>query len=188
MFAIFIIFAVASAATAQFHCYYTDPLRPQLAMFSTITAFDSIRGNQLNLQLSTCTPARLWLLSRGGSRLPDVAQINTMQAFSQTVYPRVLNSINAGRTQLCAPKIIWDSGRLMLRSRPIEIWNFLKLDGRNLETWLDDFKQDSRKFYREPTIQFNLGSVTLTENEHLTLPKLMRKDFLAIKMSFWKKV
>lgn len=101
--AIFLV-SLASMATAQSgHCYYTDPLQPQRGMFSTVTAFDSIRGNQLSLQLSTCTPARLWLLSRGGSRLPEEAQINTMRTFSQSVFPRVLNSINAGRSQLCDP-------------------------------------------------------------------------------------
>lgn len=143
MFGIFILFtlSLASMVSAQAgYCYYTDPLQPQRAMFSTITAFDSIRGNQLNLQLSTCTPARLWLFSRGGSRLPDGPQINTMQAFSQNIYPRVLSSINAGRTQLCAPDAnnlrFWSFNTSITPDRNLELAQTGWTELRNLATRL----------------------------------------------------
>jgi multiple inositol-polyphosphate phosphatase/2,3-bisphosphoglycerate 3-phosphatase len=86
-----------------FYCFATDPLRPQLGMFRTATQYDNIRGNAFNTPISTCTPARTWVLSRGGSRLPDATQINTMRGFYQTLRSRVTRGIELGRASLCRP-------------------------------------------------------------------------------------
>lgn len=84
-----------------FYCYATDPIRPQLGMFSTLSQYDNIRGNALNTPISTCTPARFWMISRGGSRLPDAGQITTMRNFYQNLRNRVTRGIDLGRASLC---------------------------------------------------------------------------------------
>lgn len=105
----FIILALASMASAQlsthdpFYCYATDPIQPQRGMFQTTTQLDNIRGNGLNTPLSTCTPVRFWMLSRGGSRLPDEGEINTMRDFYQDLRNRVRRGIDLGRASLCRP-------------------------------------------------------------------------------------
>ena len=98
------LFAFASAQQSThdpFYCYTTDPIRPQAQMFTTNSAYENIRGNSVENLLSNCTPTKFWMMSRGGTRLPNENQIIEMTRFGAYLQPRVVNNSDAGRTQLC---------------------------------------------------------------------------------------
>lgn len=107
MFIKIFLFALASLASAEVslhdphYCYSTDPIRPQLGMFSSRTNYDNTHGNSLNIPLSTCTPVRLWMFARGGSRLPSAGDIRDSQSHYQQDRDDVVNSDDLGRTTMC---------------------------------------------------------------------------------------
>lgn len=102
----FVALALVVVSAQQQHdpnyCYATDPIRPQLARFSSRTAYETIRGPVINPGVSACTPAKFWFYSRHAARLPGVNDIGRMS----TIQPQVNNIIAAraaGRGQaVCA--------------------------------------------------------------------------------------
>lgn len=104
---IILLLAIAGLASSQqsthdpFYCLSNDPIRPQNSMFSTVTAYDNIRHNSVNPNLSTCRPVKFWMLSRGGTQTPSVDQINAMRTLSEDLRSRVERSSDQGRSQLC---------------------------------------------------------------------------------------
>lgn len=103
----FFLLPLASLSYAQisthdpFYCYARDPVRPQLSMFGPHGQYESVRGNALETPLSNCTPTRLWLLARGGTRLPNDTQLINMMAFRERLHTRTIANIESGRAQLC---------------------------------------------------------------------------------------
>lgn len=41
-----------------FYCFSQDPIRPQVGMFATTTAYETVRGQHINPNVSTCTPSK----------------------------------------------------------------------------------------------------------------------------------
>ncbi|CAO1429342.1 unnamed protein product [Diamesa serratosioi] len=100
-----VLFAtVVVLANAQQHdpnyCFVTDPIRRQLGMFSSRTAYEINRGRSINPAVSSCTPSRFWFYTRHAARLPGVNDINRINAIS-TQHQRIITAYNAGRSSLC---------------------------------------------------------------------------------------
>lgn len=89
-----------------FYCYAQDPIRPQVGMFANLTAYESNRGrNLVDPNVSTCTPAKFWLISRHGTRLPSRSELENIFANSERLQRDILSNYEAGRTTLCAADI-----------------------------------------------------------------------------------
>lgn len=108
MFFIFLL-PLASLSFAQvsnhepFYCYARDPLRPQRRMFGIPAHYDDVRGNALETSLSTCSPSKLWLIARGGTRYPGASLTDNMVQSSNRIQADLIESIDAGMAQLCRP-------------------------------------------------------------------------------------
>lgn len=88
-----------------FYCFSEDPIRPQSAMFSIHTAYETVRGKSINANVSACTPSKLWMIGRHGTRLPNANAINNMLAHSERLHSAILTNYNQGKTSLCASDI-----------------------------------------------------------------------------------
>lgn len=88
-----------------FYCFSQDPIRPQVGMFATTTAYETVRGQSINLNVSTCTPSKFWLVSRHGTRLPAVANLVNILENYERLHKEVLSNYDNGRTSLCASDI-----------------------------------------------------------------------------------
>ena len=98
---IFVVILAAASIASAFsvhdpnYCYANDFLRTQRPRWSDRTSNDFVRGtNQVNPNVSSCTPAKFWLYMRHGDRLPSVNDINRMIPFSQTVSKNNFHSEN----------------------------------------------------------------------------------------------
>ena len=107
---IFVVTFLAAFAFAQisthdpYYCYAEDPIQPQRSMFSFVTQLDSVRGSGLNFgapRISSCRPNRFWMLARGGSRLPNEAQIVAMRSLEANIRARINRGIDRGRANFC---------------------------------------------------------------------------------------
>lgn len=88
-----------------FYCFSEDPLRPQTAMFSIHTAYETVRGETINPNVSTCIPSKLWMLGRHGTRLPNAVEVNNMLQHSERLHIDILANYEQGKTSLCASDI-----------------------------------------------------------------------------------
>lgn len=87
-----------------FYCYTQDPIRPQNEWFGFHTGYETIRGRNINANVSTCNPSKFWLLSRHGTRWPNPTELNNIWAIDP-VHEEILSNYNRGRTSLCASDI-----------------------------------------------------------------------------------
>ncbi|KAG4066312.1 hypothetical protein HA402_000536 [Bradysia odoriphaga] len=105
IFILSMTWAVAKAnvsAHNPFYCFATDPIRPQNQMFATKVAYEAVRGNGfINPAISTCTPSKLFIYGRHGSRLPSSSDTLRMINIHESLKARVIENYEAGRTQLC---------------------------------------------------------------------------------------
>ncbi|KAG5672852.1 hypothetical protein PVAND_002941 [Polypedilum vanderplanki] len=85
-----------------FYCYSSDPIRPQVGMFATKSSYETNRGRSIDPNVSACTPAKFWLLSRHGTRLPSRGDITGILNNYERLHRDVSVNYNAGRTSLCA--------------------------------------------------------------------------------------
>ncbi|CRK90523.1 CLUMA_CG004135, isoform A [Clunio marinus] len=60
------------------YCYSSDPLRPQNGMHASQSSYQAIHRPNVNPNVSTCTPTRLWFVSRHGGRYPDPVTMQSM--------------------------------------------------------------------------------------------------------------
>ncbi|XP_037024280.1 multiple inositol polyphosphate phosphatase 1-like [Bradysia coprophila] len=89
-----------------FYCYAQDPIRPQVGMFSSITSYETNRGhNMVDPNVSTCTPAKFWFVSRHGTRLQSRSELENIFANNERLHRDILSNYEAGRTSLCAADI-----------------------------------------------------------------------------------
>lgn len=88
-----------------FYCYSEDPIRPQVQMFATTTAYESVRGQNINATTSTCEPTKFWLVSRHGTRIPATANLANIIGNYERLHRQVLSNYDSGRTSLCASDI-----------------------------------------------------------------------------------
>lgn len=135
-----ILLSILSIVSAQisthdpFYCFATDPIRPQTSMFTTISAYDQIRGNSLQTPLSNCTPSRFWMIGRGGTRLPGEPEIQNLSNLSENLRSRVDRSSELGRAQLCRGDsenlLAWRFDETITANRSLELtttgWNELR--------------------------------------------------------------
>lgn len=85
-----------------FYCYFNDPIRPQVGMFSIISTYETSRGRSIDPNVSNCTPSKFWLVSRHGTRLPNEADIQNMIDMNERLKADILRNYIMGRTSLCA--------------------------------------------------------------------------------------
>ncbi|XP_037025319.1 multiple inositol polyphosphate phosphatase 1-like [Bradysia coprophila] len=84
-----------------FYCYSQDPIQPQNAWFGIHTAYETIRGRNINANVSTCNPSKFWMISRHGTRWPNPTELNNIWA-SARIHDDILSNYDQGRTSLCA--------------------------------------------------------------------------------------
>lgn len=87
-----------------FYCYSEDPIRPQNAWFGIHTAYETIRGQIINPNMSTCNPSKFWMLGRYGTRLPNPTELTNIFG-NERLYQEILSNYEQGRTSLCASDI-----------------------------------------------------------------------------------
>lgn len=88
-----------------FYCLSTDPIQPQIRMFTSRTAYDVARGENINPNVSTCNPSKAFMITRHGSRLPESSDIALMFERGQQLRSEILSNYDNGRTSLCAADI-----------------------------------------------------------------------------------
>lgn len=88
-----------------FYCYSEDPIRPQISMFGIQCPYEVIRGQNINQNVSICTPSKFWMLSRHGTRNPAPNAINNILDNSERIHRDILANYEQGRTTLCASDI-----------------------------------------------------------------------------------
>lgn len=106
--AVSLTFLWVDASVSQhnpFYCYSTDPIRPQVELFSIISTYETHRGNVVATNASSCTPAKFWLISRHGTRLPTRSDITNMLEHNERLHSEILRNYDAGRSSLCAADI-----------------------------------------------------------------------------------
>ncbi|CAO1429350.1 unnamed protein product [Diamesa serratosioi] len=87
----------------SFYCFASDPLRIQDSMYATQSSYEASRGRSVNANVSTCRPAKFWLVARHGGRTPGSNDLERMIAFvSGTRQEEIVRNYNAGLTALCA--------------------------------------------------------------------------------------
>lgn len=88
-----------------FYCHSTDPIQPQIAQFTSRTAYDVARGESINPNVSTCNPSKIFMITRHGARLPTADDISLMQQRVDELRSEILTNYNNGRTSICAADI-----------------------------------------------------------------------------------
>lgn len=88
-----------------FYCYSEDPIRPQLEMLAIQTSYESIRGQSINPNVSSCTPSKFWMIGRHGTRLPNLNEVTNMLEHNQRLHRDILSNYDQGRTSICASDI-----------------------------------------------------------------------------------
>lgn len=88
-----------------FYCHSTDPIKPQLGMFTSRTAYDVVRGDNINPNVSTCNPSKIFMITRHGSRFPTAADIANMSERGDQLRREIVTNYDNGRTSLCASDI-----------------------------------------------------------------------------------
>lgn len=88
-----------------FYCFSQDPIRPQIGMFATTTAYETVRGQTIDPNVSNCTPSKFWMVSRHGTRLPAVGNLMNILENYQRLHKAVLSNYDNGMTSLCAADI-----------------------------------------------------------------------------------
>ncbi len=113
MFSVTNLFLLSLAAIATdagvsvhnpFYCYSEDPIRPQNAWFGIHTAYETARGQNINANVSTCDPAKFWMLGRHGTRWPNPTELNNIWA-NIRLRNETVSHHNQGKTTLCASDI-----------------------------------------------------------------------------------
>lgn len=138
----FFLISLASLSYAHvtthdpFYCFARDPILPQLSMFGALGQYESVRGNALEVPISNCTPSKLWLLGRGGTRLPNDTQLANMMTFHERLHTRTVANIDSGRAQLCRPDadniIRWQFNQSITMQRTFELTQTGRNELRNL--------------------------------------------------------
>ncbi|KAJ6632676.1 Multiple inositol polyphosphate phosphatase 1 [Pseudolycoriella hygida] len=82
------------------YCFSTDTSKPQLAMFSTKTSYDSVKGSSVNPNVSACTPSKFWLLQRHGTRIANANQISKFPNIPP-IQAKAISNHDNGKGTLC---------------------------------------------------------------------------------------
>lgn len=85
-----------------FYCHTLDPIRPQIGMFAIHTPYETVRGQSINQNVSTCNPSKFWMLSRHGTRLPNANELTNILERNERIHSEILSFYEQGRTSLCA--------------------------------------------------------------------------------------
>ena len=86
----------------RFYCFSQDPVKPQIGMFATKSTYETNRGQNIDAHASTCTPSKLWLLSRHGTRLPSKTELGKIFEVNEILHRDILRNYDEGKTSLCA--------------------------------------------------------------------------------------
>lgn len=84
------------------YCYSTDQIRPQLGMFTTHTAYETVRGRAIDPNVSSCTPSKFWFFVRHGTRTLRLDDLMTVFEHSERLQSEIVQNYESGRSTLCA--------------------------------------------------------------------------------------
>ncbi|KAJ6633028.1 Multiple inositol polyphosphate phosphatase 1, partial [Pseudolycoriella hygida] len=66
------------------------------------TSYEAVRRTSVNPAVSSCTPSRVWFVSRHGGRFPHPPELQDMFDFADsTIQADIVRNYEAGRTTLC---------------------------------------------------------------------------------------
>lgn len=102
---VIILTAAGVSVNNPFYCYSEDPHKPQIAMYSINTPYEIIRGRGINANVSTCSPSKFWMLSRYGTRLPNLDETTNILSSYSRLHSEILDNYDQGKTSLCAADI-----------------------------------------------------------------------------------
>lgn len=88
-----------------FYCHSQDPIKPQIGMFAIHSPYETIRGQSIDRNASTCNPSKFWMLSRHGTRLPNANELTNILEHNERLHREILSNYEQGRTSLCASDI-----------------------------------------------------------------------------------
>lgn len=74
-------------------------------MFFIHTAYETVRGESIHPNVSTCTHSKIWMLGRHGTRLPNAVEVNNMLEHNERLHRDILANYDQGKTSLCASDI-----------------------------------------------------------------------------------
>lgn len=108
-----IVLLIASIVSAEagvsmhnpYYCYSRDPIRPQVEIFGSLSAYETHRGQMIDTTASSCTPSKFWMLGRHGARLPSASELTSILNHGVTVHKDILSNFDAGKASLCASDI-----------------------------------------------------------------------------------
>jgi len=103
-----LLFVISNGSVSMhnpFYCYSEDPIRPQIGMFASETAYELVRGLSIEPSVSSCTPSKFWLFGRSGTRLPSESELRNIFEHNDTLHRNILSNYDAGRTSLCASDV-----------------------------------------------------------------------------------
>lgn len=106
VFSVFFVLSNGSVSMHNpFYCYSQDPIRPQTGMFSTTTSYETNRGRNIDPSVSNCVPSKFWMLSRHGTRLPNITELTIMFEHNERLQRDILRNYDSGRASLCASDV-----------------------------------------------------------------------------------
>ncbi|KAJ6642109.1 Multiple inositol polyphosphate phosphatase 1, partial [Pseudolycoriella hygida] len=127
-------------------------------MFATTTAYETVRGRNLNPNVSTCTPSKFWMVSRHGTRLPAVANLRNILDNYERLHREVLSNYASGRTSLCASDFALIRDWTFDRNITLEISQHLTSSG---------WKELEELAYRYQSAYPSILSSTYSPNDYL---------------------
>lgn len=87
---------------SPFYCYSEDPTRLWTGLGGIHNPYEPIRGQNINANVSTCSPSKIWMLGRHGSRFPSATELPEMIRIATERHGDIVTNYNQGRTSLCA--------------------------------------------------------------------------------------
>lgn len=84
-----------------FYCYSEDPIKQWTGLGGIHSIYEPIRG-EINANVSTCNPRKLWMLGRHGPMFPLVEDVEHLTRIIPTIQRQIITNYNQGRTSLCA--------------------------------------------------------------------------------------
>lgn len=97
------------------YCFSRDPIKPQIYELSSKTAYQLVKGLNFQYRINGCKPAKLWLLSRHGTRYPSAKFINNVPS-AKSLHQQIVRNLDAGLGELCPEDVVllkswkWNDG------------------------------------------------------------------------------
>lgn len=98
-----LVFSLLSVASASQECYWNSEC--PYSLYSSKTPYDTVRGDLRDYQVpNNCEAVSVWTLNRHGNRNPGKSVTVSVKEIAD-LKDEIINSYNAGNSQLCAQDI-----------------------------------------------------------------------------------